>query len=116
MQPVRAAGIEIEEAGDGFIVYDPARDRVHYLNHTAALVLELATGKLDVQEIAVWIARAYSLEAAPTADVVRLVGELSGEGLLAGESESREDPDGGPDRPDDLNRSQEKEGPRHVAR
>ena len=120
--PVRATGIEIEEAGDGFIVYDPARDRVHYLNHTAALVLELANGQLDEQGIANWIARVYSLEEAPLSDVVRLIGELTGEGLLAGAAEPSPDPDAlsGSDpssgRPDSPNRSQEEEGSRHVAR
>lgn len=42
--PVRADGIEISPVADGYVVYDPRRDRVHHLNPTAALVLELCTG------------------------------------------------------------------------
>lgn len=80
--PRRAEGLEIDEVGDGFIIYDPQRDRVHYLNHTAALVLELATGELDAHGIADWIGRAYSLDQPPVADIVRLIGELTVEGLL----------------------------------
>ncbi len=80
--PVRAPDLEIEEAGDGFIVYDESRDRVHYLNHTAALVIELATGDLESHGIANWIARAYALETPPVEDVERLIGELREEHLL----------------------------------
>lgn len=80
--PLRAPDLEIEEAGDGFIVYDEAKDRVHYLNHTAALVIELATGELEMQGIASWIARAYALEAPPIDDVKQLIDELREENLL----------------------------------
>ena len=80
--PVRAPDLEIEEAGDGFIVYDESRDRVHYLNHTAALVVELATGELESHGIANWIARAYALDTPPVEDVERLIGELREEQLL----------------------------------
>lgn len=80
--PLRSKGIEIEEAGDGFIIYDPQRDRVHYLNHTAALVLELSDGRLDAQGIAHWIAQVYGLDGPPLADVDRLLDELTAEHLL----------------------------------
>ena len=80
--PVRAPGLEIEEAGDGFIVYDESQDRVHYLNHTAALVVELATGDLETKGIANWIARVYALEVPPVEDVEQVIGELRKEQLL----------------------------------
>jgi hypothetical protein len=35
MRPRRAAGVELSEVTDGFLVYQPDRDRVHYLNPTA---------------------------------------------------------------------------------
>lgn len=82
LTPLRADGLEIDEAGDGFIVFDPLRDRVHYLNHTAALVLELATGDHSAEDIASWIARAYALDRPPTADIERLIDDLTAEGLL----------------------------------
>ncbi len=91
-KPLRAEGLEINEAGDGFIIYDPTRDRVHYLNHTAALVLELATGQLDVDDMATWIGQAYSLDQPPVTDIERLIGELTAERLLQGESQSEPSP------------------------
>lgn len=80
--PVRVDGVEIEEAGDGFIVYDGQKDRVHYLNHTAALVFELANGTLDANGIANWIAQVYSLETPPVDDIEVVIKELRSEGLL----------------------------------
>ena len=43
--PQRTEGIEVVPTVDGYVVYHPDRDRVHDLNHTAALVLEFATGE-----------------------------------------------------------------------
>ncbi len=57
------------------------------MNHTAALVLELATGDLRAQGIANWIARVYSLETPPVEDVERLIDELRGEHLLLAATE-----------------------------
>jgi hypothetical protein len=50
--PVRNGGIEINPVDDGYVVYDPDHDLVHYLNHTAAFVLELCTGQNATAEIA----------------------------------------------------------------
>ncbi|MEO1086332.1 MAG: PqqD family protein [Acidobacteriota bacterium] len=81
--PTREPGLEIEPAGDGFIVYDEGRERVHYLNHTAALVFELSTGELDLRGISQWIAQAYGLEEPPTHDVELALKELVSEGLIS---------------------------------
>ena len=46
MRPERAPGIEIREVTDGFVVYDPGRDRLHFLNLTATLLLESCDGNV----------------------------------------------------------------------
>ena len=49
--PRRAEGIEVNEVADGYIVYQASRDRVHYLNHTAVLVLEMCNGRVSAGQI-----------------------------------------------------------------
>lgn len=88
--PTREPGLEIEPAGDGFIVYDEGRERVHYLNHTAALVFELSTGSLSVRGISEWIAQVYGLPEPPVGDVESALEELVAERLIADASESSE--------------------------
>jgi len=82
MRLARAPGIEIREAPDGFVVYDPARDRVHYLNRTAALLLESCDGRLAAVELPALLAAAFSLDAPPTGEVETCLAVLLGEGLL----------------------------------
>ena len=43
--PLAVDGVEVVPTADGYVVYDEQRDRVHYLNHTAVLVLEFCTGE-----------------------------------------------------------------------
>jgi PqqD family protein of HPr-rel-A system len=57
--PVRSGRIEINPVDDGYVVYDPDHDLVHYLNHTAAFVLELCTGQNAAAEIADTLKAAY---------------------------------------------------------
>ena len=78
----RKAGIEVRAASDGVVVYDSGRDRVHYLNRTAALLLEICDGKLRATGLAVLLAAAFELEAAPTGDVEACLTRLLDEGLL----------------------------------
>ena len=47
----RAPGLEINEVTDGFLVYQRDRDRVHFLNATATLVLESCDGRLTAAEL-----------------------------------------------------------------
>jgi hypothetical protein len=75
-QPRRVDGIELEEVAGGFMVHQPSRECVHYLNHTAAIVLELCDGKLNRDEIARALQQLYDLPSAPVAEVEECLGTL----------------------------------------
>ncbi len=85
MNPLRAEGIEVVPAVDGYVVYDPAHDRVHYLNHTAALILEFATGANSDAEITRMLQLAYDLPDPPAQEVQECLDQLRAEGLVAGD-------------------------------
>jgi hypothetical protein len=82
MRPRRAAGIELSEVTDGFLVYQPERDRVHYLNATAALLLEICDGSLAASDLPPFLAAAFSLPAPPRDEVAACLTSLLAEGLL----------------------------------
>ena len=82
MRPRRAAGVELSEVTDGFLVYQPERDRVHYLNPTAALLLEICDGSLAAGDLPPLIAAAFSLKVPPREEVAACLSKLLGEGLL----------------------------------
>jgi hypothetical protein len=81
--PKLIAGLEINKVADGYIVYQPARDRVHYLNHTATIVLELCNGENSPSEIADLLRSAYDLAASPEAEVTACLQQLGAEELVA---------------------------------
>lgn len=80
--PRVSEGIEVNTVEDGYIVYQPDRDRVHYLNHTAVLLLELCDGKTTVAELPALLRAAYDLPEAPTGDVSECLAKLLEEGLI----------------------------------
>lgn len=80
-RPVRRAGLEIVKAKEGYMIHDPAKDRVHYLNHTAVVVLELCDGETSPTRIAEMLRHAYGLPKAPRKDVERTLAQLKREGL-----------------------------------
>ena len=82
IRPERAPGLEIREVSDGFVAYDAARDRLHFLNATAMLLLELCDGHLEARELPQFIAAAYRLAAPPAAEVEACLEKLLAEGLL----------------------------------
>lgn len=81
--PRRAPNVEINPVPDGYIVYQPARDRVHYLNHTAVLVLELCTGRVRARDIPALLKEAYDLPGTPADEVLACLETLSTEGLVS---------------------------------
>jgi len=80
--PLKAKDIEIHEVVDGFVVYHPSRDRVHYLNHTAAIVLEFCTGDNEAQEIVRLLQAAYELPEPPELEIDECLSQLREEGLI----------------------------------
>ena len=82
--PEKATGLEINEVADGYIVYQPDRDRVHYLNQTAAVVLELCNGRNAEADLAELLRLAWDLPAPPVEDVAECLALLRKEGLISG--------------------------------
>jgi len=78
----RAPDLEIDPATDGVLVYQRDRERVHFLNPTAALVLESCDGSLPARELPELVAAVFALEAPPQDDVAACVASLLHEGLL----------------------------------
>jgi hypothetical protein len=81
-RPRRRDGLVVEFVGDGYLVYDPERERMHSLNHSASLVLELCTGENDVAEIARLVGAAYSTPTSPDTEVRACLESLVAESLV----------------------------------
>lgn len=82
-QTLKAAdGLEVNELPDGYVIYEQATDRVHYLNRTAVLVFELCNGSTRAADIPELLRTIYDLPAAPTAEVEQCIAQLLDEGLL----------------------------------
>ena len=81
-RPERVEGVEVSAVADGYVVYDPAKDRVRYLNHTAAVVLEFCTGEHTVEEIVHLLQVAYELPEPPAREAGECLAHLRQEGLI----------------------------------
>ena len=81
--PRVAEGIEINVLSDGYVIYDPKQDRVHYLNRTAVLILELCNGQIAAGELPALVQTAYELAEPPFDDVSNCLALLLREGLVS---------------------------------
>jgi hypothetical protein len=80
-RPKKSDGLEIDEVEDGFVIYQPDRDRVHYLNPTANLILELCDGSLTATQIAELLAQTFDMAVPPDQEVDEALAKLEAEGL-----------------------------------
>jgi hypothetical protein len=80
--PKIADGIDINEVEDGYVIYQSEKDKVHYLNKTAVLVLEACTGKNTTADITAIVKDAYGLGEAPEQEVADCLNTLMQEGLV----------------------------------
>lgn len=80
--PTRRPGFEVHDCSDGFMIHDPAGDHVHFLNHTAVLILEHCDGGRSVEDIAGLVAGIYSLPEPPLAEVESVVADFQARGLI----------------------------------
>jgi hypothetical protein len=81
-RPTKLEGVEISEVADGLVVYQDAPERVHYLNHTAAVVYELCNGAHTEEEIAQLLRDAYGLDEPPVEEVRSCLEVLRREGVV----------------------------------
>jgi hypothetical protein len=80
--PERAPNLEINTVADGYIVYQPDRDKVHYLNQTAALVLELCNGQNPEADLPQLVQSAYDLPQPPVEEVTACLETFRKEALV----------------------------------
>jgi hypothetical protein len=79
---VRADGLEVNRMPDGYVVYQPERDKVHYLNPSAAMIFELCGEKTTFGAITTYLQEAYALSAPPVGEVRACLAELVAEGII----------------------------------
>ena len=80
--PRAVEGAETNEVADGFIIYQSERDRVHYLNQTAAILLTLCNGRNRVSDIPELLRLAFDLSEAPVGETRDCLEQLITEGLI----------------------------------
>jgi Coenzyme PQQ synthesis protein D (PqqD) len=78
----QANHLDVHEVPDGYIVYQTDRDRVHYLNKTAAIIFELCDGKLEQEEIVARVAMAFDLGPSAHDEIRSGLNKLLMEGLV----------------------------------
>jgi Coenzyme PQQ synthesis protein D (PqqD) len=83
-RPLRVPDLELNEVTDGFVVSRPDHDRIHFLNPTAAFILESCDGSLQARELPDLVAAAFDLESPPVTDVETCLKSLLDEGLVVG--------------------------------
>jgi hypothetical protein len=89
--PRKAEALEINEADDGLVVYDPTHDQVHHLNPSASMIFDLCDGTRDADAIAEVLAEAYELAAPPRDDAVTGLRELADRKLIRWEGQGATD-------------------------
>lgn len=80
---LRAPDLEIREVPEGYVVYDPARDRLHFLNGAAAFVLQCCDGATRTDELPTLLAAAFRLDTDPVAEVDACIARLLSEQLVS---------------------------------
>jgi hypothetical protein len=80
--PRPTPGIEVNRVADGYVVYDPERDRVHYLNPTAVLLFELCDGRRRAADLPRLLQSVYALPEPPLTEVAAYLEKLLAEGLI----------------------------------
>ena len=81
-RPVKLDVDEVNEIGDGLVLYQGPERRVHYFNRTASLVYELCTGEHSVEQIAEAIADSFGLAEAPRREVEACLETLRAQGVV----------------------------------
>ena len=80
--PVQIGNPDIKPVEDGFIIYDEDRDKVHYLNPIATLVLILCNGRNSTEEIVDLVRKQYGLAEPPEKEITTILSQFVDELLV----------------------------------
>jgi coenzyme PQQ synthesis protein D (PqqD) len=80
--PKRVEGLDISPVDDGFVIYEEEKERVHYLNYTAKIVLLLCNGANSATDIAGLLKEHFQLHEPPLSDVESILESFLEEGLI----------------------------------
>ena len=83
---MRAEGLDVNEVPDGYVIYQTAADRVHYLNKTAAIVFELCDGARGTDDIVARVSQVFELEGTADGEIEACIQSLLKEGLVLSRS------------------------------
>lgn len=67
--PKRIEGVEVNKMEDGYVIFHSSLDDLLFLNHTAAIVMELCDGETDISEIYAIVKDVFKLENAPKVEI-----------------------------------------------
>jgi hypothetical protein len=81
-RPQKKQGLEVHAVGDQIIVYEVGTDILHYLNPSAAMVLEFCDGNHSPTDIAAVMQEAYGLPCCPLGEVNICLIDLQKTGLI----------------------------------
>jgi len=82
----QAPNLEVHEVPDGYIIYQSDRDRVHYLNRTAAIIFEFCSAPHPMDEIVSRVAKAFDLGTTAFDEIRAGLESLLREGLILSSS------------------------------
>ena len=75
-------GLDVNEVEDGLVIYDPVRDRVHYLNPTAGVVFALCADEPAEADVPTLVRQALGADEPSDSDVAECIATLRAEGLV----------------------------------
>jgi hypothetical protein len=78
----QARNLEVHNVPDGYIIYNPEQDRVHYLNKTAAIIFEFCDGAHAADDVVARVAMAFELPSSAHGEVRDGLASLVEEGLV----------------------------------
>jgi len=81
-RPCAVEALDVTEVADGLVVYDPERERVHYLNASAAVVFTLCDGARDRSSIVEATTRVCGTDVISPRDVEACIAQLEDERVV----------------------------------
>jgi hypothetical protein len=78
----QVSDLDVNEVPDGYVVYQAATERVHFLNPTAALIFELCNGEHSVNEIESIVRTAFDLREPADSLIAKCVVDLLQQTLI----------------------------------